>query len=219
MRAQVKIRGMRVEQGEIEDALRACKGVEGAAVRVLQHPNTHQTCIVGYLSPAGQDQASILQSCRRRLQEHMVPVTIVDMASLPCMSNGKNDHKALPDPDWEALAEGEQYVAPRDDAEHRVAAVWRDVLKAERIGVHANFFAVGGTSLLAGMIAYRAGAEFGVQASVALLLRSPTIAELAAKLSRQPAKGQGPKGIPGGVFSPEEKAAGVPLSFNQEQMV
>ena len=53
MRAQVKIRGMRVEQGEIEDALRACKGVEGAAVRVLQHPNTHQTCIVGYLNPAG----------------------------------------------------------------------------------------------------------------------------------------------------------------------
>ena len=94
-----------------------------------------------------------------------------------------------------------------------------DVLKAERIGVHANFFAVGGTSLLAGMIAYRAGAEFGVQASVALLLRSPTIAELAAKLGRQAAEGQGPKGIPGGVFSPEEKAAGVPLSFNQEQMV
>ena len=100
-----------------------------------------------------------------------------------------------------------------------MAAAWRDVLHLERVGIHANFFSVGGTSLLAGMIAFQVGAAFGVDASVALLLRHPTIAELAAKVSSKANEGQERKGIPGAAFSPEQKAEGVPLSFYQEQMV
>ncbi len=107
----------------------------------------------------------------------------------------------------------------RGEAEEKVAAAWRDVLHLERVGIHANFFSVGGTSLLAGMIAFRVGATFGIDASVALLLRHPTIAELAAKVSSQAAEGQERQGIPGASFSPEQKARGVPLSFYQEQMV
>ena len=110
-------------------------------------------------------------------------------------------------------------VHHRDEAEEKVAAAWRDVLHLERVGVHANFFSVGGTSLLAGMIAFRVGSAFGIDASVALLLRHPTIAELAAKVSSRAAQGQGRQGIPGGSYSPRQKAAGVPLSFYQEQMV
>ena len=136
---QVKVRGMRVELGEIENVLGACEGVSGAAVRVTQHPSTKQTCIVGYLSPANQDRASILTVCKKRLPEHMVPVAIVDMPSLPCLPNGKVDHKALPDPDWESIAEGEEYIAPRNDAEKKVAAAWQKVLGLERVGVHTNF--------------------------------------------------------------------------------
>lgn len=217
---QVKVRGMRVELGEIENVLNSCQGVQAAAVRVTQHPSTKQACIVGYLTPSDQDQAAAMSQCRQRLPEHMVPIAMVTLEDLPVLPNGKVDHKALPEPDWESIAEGEgEYVAPRDEAEEKVAAAWRDVLQLERVGVHANFFSVGGTSLLAGMIAFRVGAAFGVDASVALLLRHPTIAELAAKVGSKAAAGQARQGIPSGAFSPEEKAAGVPLSFYQQQMV
>ena len=198
----------------------AAKVSAAAAVRVIiPHPSTKQACIVGYLTPPDQDRAKALTACRQRLPEHMVPITLVTLNSLPVLPNGKVDHKALPEPDWDTLAEGEEYVAPRDAAEEKVAAAWQDVLQVERIGVHANFFSVGGTSLLAGMISFRVGEAFGVDASVALLLRHPTIAELAAKVGGLAVSGQGRQGIPGGTHSPEEKAAGVPLSFYQEQMV
>ena len=204
MRAQVKVRGMRVEQGEIEDVLGACKGVAGAAIRVLQHPHTQQTCIVGYLSPAGQDQASVLQVCRKRLPAHMVPIAIVDLASLPCLPSGKTDHKALPDPDWEGIAEGEEYVAPRNEVEHKVAAVWREVLGSERIGVHTNFFSAGGTSLLAGMIMSRLGASFKRNVSVALLFQHPTIADMADALVDGAAEVES---IPSAAFTTEVKVS------------
>ncbi|KAK9839969.1 hypothetical protein WJX74_001268 [Apatococcus lobatus] len=217
---QIKVRGMRVELGEIENVLNSRKGVRAAAVRVISHPSTKQACIVGYLTPSDLDKAAAMSLCRQRLPEHMIPIAMVTLEDLPVLPNGKVDHKALPEPDWEGIAEGEgEYVAPRDKSEEKVAAAWRDVLQLERIGVHANFFSAGGTSLLAGMIAFRVGAAFKVDASVALLMRHPTIAELAAKVSGQAAAGQGRQGIPGGAFSPEEKAAGVPLSFYQEQMV
>ena len=211
---------MRVELGEIENALNSCQGVRAAAVRVISHPSTKQACIVGYLTPPDQDKTAAMSLCRQRLPEHMVPIAMVALKGLPVLPNGKVDHKSLPEPDWDSIAEGEgEYVAPRSEAEEKVAAAWRDVLQLERIGVHANFFSAGGTSLLAGMIAFRVGTAFGVDASVALLLRHPTIAELAAKVNSQAAAGQGRQRIPGGAFSPDEKAVGVPLSFYQEQMV
>ena len=184
---QVKVRGMRVELGEIENVLGGCEGVSGAAVRVTQHPSTKQTCIVGYLSPAAQDQAAVLSTCNKRLPEHMVPIAIVNLDALPTLPNGKVDHKALPDPDWESLAEGEEYIAPRNAAERQVAAAWQEVLGLERIGVHTNFFSAGGTSLLAGMIAYQIGSSLKAEASVALLFQHPTIAELAEALESKEA--------------------------------
>lgn len=211
---------MRVELGEIENVLNSCQGVRAAAVRVISHPSTKQACIVGYLTPSDKDKTAAMSMCRKRLPEHMVPIAMVALMDLPVLPNGKVDHKGLPEPDWDGIAEGEgEYVAPRSEAEEKVAAAWQDVLQLERIGVHANFFSAGGTSLLAGMIAFRVGAAFGVDASVALLLRHPTIAELATKVMSQAAAGQGRQGILGGAYSPDQKAAGVPLSFYQEQMV
>ena len=105
---------MRVELGEIENVLNSCRGVRAAAVRVILHPSTQQACIVGYLTPAEQDQASALSLCRQRLPEHMVPITLVTLEELPVLPNGKVDHKSLPDPNWESIAEGEgEYIAPR----------------------------------------------------------------------------------------------------------
>ncbi|KAK9840004.1 hypothetical protein WJX74_001846 [Apatococcus lobatus] len=202
---QVKVRGMRVELGEIENVLSGCEGVTGAAVRVVQHPSTKQTCIVGYLSPALQNQTSMLSTCKKRLPEHMVPIATVDMDALPTLPNGKVDHKALPDPDWESLAEGEEYIAPRNKAEMAVAAAWRAVLGLDRIGVHTNFFSAGGTSLLAGMIAYEIGSSLKSGASVALLFKHPTIAELAEALEGENASSNGT--IPRASFSPEQKAS------------
>ena len=202
---------MRVELGEIENVLGGCEGVSGAAVRVTQHPSTKQTCIVGYLSPAAQDQAAVVSACKKRLPEHMVPIAIVDLDALPTLPNGKVDHKALPDPDWESLAEGEEYVPPRTAAEKKVAAVWKEVLGLERIGVHTNFFSAGGTSLLAGMISFRASSSFDVDASVAMLFQHPTIAELAQALEGDTAE---TNQIPSGSLSPAEKVSNLWMEYS-----
>ena len=195
---------MRVELGEIENVLSACEGVSSAAVRILQHPSTKQNCIVGYLSPASPEQAHMLNMCRKRLPEHMVPITIVGMEALPCLPNGKVDHKALPEPDWDALAAGKDSVAPRSEAEKKVAAAWRKVLGQKEIGVHTNFFSAGGTSLLAGMIAFEMGSQFEA-ASVALLFQHPTIADLAEALESGIA-GSNSRIVPA-AFTPEEKVS------------
>ena len=170
----------------------------------MQHPSTKQTCIVGYLSPAAQDQAAVLSASKKRLPEHMVPVAIVALEALPCLPNGKVDHKALPDPDWESIAEGEEFVAPRNEAEEKVAAAWREVLGLERIGVHTNFFSAGGTSLLAGTITFKIGSAFEADANVALLFQHPTIAELAEALEGDVADGSQ---IPAASFTAEEKVS------------
>ena len=202
---QVKVRGMRVELGEIENVLSACGGVHSAAARILQHPSTKQKCIVGYVCPNLPDQAHVLSSCRKRLPEHMVPITIVGMEALPCLPNGKVDHKALPGPDWEELAAGKDSVAPRSEAEKKVAAAWRKVLGQKDIGVHTNFFSAGGTSLLAGMIAFEMGSLFEADASVALLFQHPTIADMAEALESGTA-GSSSRILPA-TFTPEEKVS------------
>lgn len=193
---------MRVELGEIENVLGSCKGVDGAAVRVTQHPSTKQTCIVGYLSPAPQEKPQIMTMCKKRLPEHMVPIAIMDLDKLPTLPNGKVDHNSLPDPDWQTLAEGEEYVGPRNEAEKKVAAVWQEVLGLDKIGVHTNFFSAGGTSLLAGLISFRISSGFEADASVALLFQHPTIAELAEALEGDAAE---ISQIPPSSLSSEEK--------------
>jgi len=175
---QVKIRGQRVELGEVEAALRAVPGVRDAAAKAAGGR------LIGYLvGEAGREQ--VRTELAKTVPEHLVPSALLVLDELPLTANGKVDRKALPDPDRSQLAE-EPAVAPRTAAERRIAEVWSSVLSVSGIGVHDDFFAVGGDSIrtLTLVAALRSA---GFTASVRDVFETRTVEALAARLAAAPA--------------------------------
>ncbi|MER7109337.1 amino acid adenylation domain-containing protein [Streptomyces sp. NPDC000229] len=150
---QVKLRGYRIEPGEIETVLTADPAV-AEAVALVREDAPGDRRLVAYLVPAADADPAALAPARLRellgasLPEYMVPSAFVTLPDLPLTANGKLDRRALPAPGREAAAVGE-HVAPRTDDERAMAAVWSDILGLDRIGVHDNFFDLGGDSLRA----------------------------------------------------------------------
>ena len=169
---QVKIRGQRVELGEVESALRAVPGVQDAAAKIDANR------LIGYFVGSA-DPADVRRALTAALPEHLVPSALVELPVLPLTANGKVDRKALPAPDRAALGAGEA-VAPRTRAEARLAEVWRTVLGVDEIGVEDDFFAVGGDSIrtLTLVSAMRAN---GFPLTVRDVFAHRTIAALAAQ--------------------------------------
>ncbi|MGK6317868.1 AMP-binding enzyme, partial [Neorhizobium sp. DT-125] len=129
--SQIKLRGFRIELGEIEAALRRAPGVADAAAEVKGEGEGRH--IVGYVTGDTIDTAAVKASLEAALPSHMVPAAIVALATLPLMPNGKLDRRALPDPE---LASAAAYVAPRNETEAALAAIWQDVLGLDRVGVN-----------------------------------------------------------------------------------
>jgi len=178
---QVKIRGFRIELGEIEAALLAHPDVEQAAVVVRE--DTGERRLVGYVAMRGAVQADT-EALRRHLQhslpDHMVPSAIVLLDQLPLSANGKLDRNALPAPDWHGAGE---IIAPRNATEQALAAIWRDVLKLDRVSVNDNFFALGGDSIQSIQLVARAN-RAGLNLTARQVFEQQTIAGLAAVAGR-----------------------------------
>ncbi|MGJ6963139.1 AMP-binding protein [Streptosporangium sp. G11] len=172
---QIKIRGMRVELGEIEAALLDQPEVRAAAV-VADGER-----LIGYVV-TGDASADWRARLRVRVPEHMIPSAWVVLDALPITSNGKLDRKALPAPD-PVGADGFR-VPPRDPVEGRIAAIWEELFDVPMVGVFDDFFDLGGHSLLALRLAVRIRQEFGRELPVATVLASPTVAGLADVLRR-----------------------------------
>ncbi|MCD9120743.1 non-ribosomal peptide synthetase [Cupriavidus sp. UGS-1] len=142
---QVKIRGYRIELGEIEARLRAHASVREAVVVAHDGPSGKQ--LIGYVVPApgeAEVAAALKAYLENVLPPYMVPAQILPLTRLPVTSNGKLDHRALPEPVWEVQG----YVAASNEVEARLAQVWQEVLGVERVGVTDNFFELGGDSIL-----------------------------------------------------------------------
>ncbi|HEX2188928.1 MAG TPA: amino acid adenylation domain-containing protein, partial [Longimicrobiaceae bacterium] len=151
---QVKVRGFRIEPGEIEAALLEHPALVDAVV-VAREGGAGERRLVGYVVPeaAAEVTAAALRAhLKERLPEYMVPSAVVVLERLPLTANGKVDRRALPEPE---PATGEGYVAPRTPAEELVAGIWAEVLKVERVGATDDFFALGGHSLLATRVVSR----------------------------------------------------------------
>ncbi len=152
---QVKVRGYRIELGEIEQELRGVEGVEGAVV-VAREVEGGQKQLVGYvvIEEEAKRRASeaemvgeLRDSLRKVLPDYMVPTRIVVLEQLPLTPNGKVDRKALPAPE-EVEREKYGYVGPRNGTEQALCEVWQEVLNRDQIGIHDNFFSLGGDSIL-----------------------------------------------------------------------
>ncbi|MYR02007.1 phosphopantetheine-binding protein, partial [Streptomyces sp. SID6139] len=175
---QVKIRGLRIEPGEIENVLAGHPSVGRAAVTVV--PTAAGPALAGYAVPAegaAPDPAELRRYLRSELPDYMVPLTITVLDRLPVTANSKTDLAALPSP---APAAAERpYEAPRDDTERALAALWEQLLGADRVGVHDNFFELGGHSLLATRLLAEIRSGLGAAVTVRRFFAGPTVAELA----------------------------------------
>ena len=184
---QVKVRGFRIELGEIEAVLGAHDAI-GSCVVVTREDTPGEKRLVAYVVPIGAQAltAAQLQSfLRDRLPDHMVPSTFVALKALPLTPNGKVDRKALPAPDGQRLEMGDEYAAPRNELEQAAADTWTQVLGMDRVGIHDDFFRLGGDSIVAIQLLGRLRRRFGVHLPVQELLARPTVAQFCEFLTKR----------------------------------
>ena len=206
---QVKVRGFRIELGEVETVLQQCDLVREAVV-VVREDKGGAKQLIGYVVPDWQNvkdretkihgqlygkddlndkgdsyNSSVMQTeikswLQQRLPEYMIPALIVQLDQLPLTPNGKIDKKALPDP--ESSDPANEYVAPGNVLEEKLAEIWKEVLDVDRIGIYDNFFDLGGHSLKAIQLISRLHKRLHVKIDIGKILANPTIHTLAKVL-------------------------------------
>ncbi|MCX4388038.1 amino acid adenylation domain-containing protein [Micromonospora peucetia] len=181
---QVKVRGFRIELGEIENALAAHPAV-AAAVVAVHRAGSPDASLVAYTRPANGTVASasaLRDHLRERLPQHLVPHHYLCVDDFPYTRNGKVDRTALPAPDGSRPVTDVEYVAPRSDIEEHIATAWSEALGIERIGVHDDFFALGGHSLAMMRLTATLRSRHGYQLTFGSFVEHRTVAGLAATL-------------------------------------
>ncbi|MFL5542840.1 MAG: amino acid adenylation domain-containing protein [Longimicrobiaceae bacterium] len=209
---QVKVRGFRVEPGEAEAALRAHPAVASCAV-VARHDAGEAMLAAYVVAKEGAelpDEAELRAFLGRSLPAHAVPARIVRLAALPLTPNGKLDRRALPAP---GAAEAKAQVDPRTPVEEMVAEIWKAVLKVEKVGVYDPFFALGGDSIRAILVAARVRKAFGIAFSVEDLFAAETVAGVAGKVELVQAQAS----APAAAVAPAPRGGDLPLSFSQQR--
>ncbi len=180
---QVKVRGFRVEPGEVETVL-ARHPLVGQVAVAAQEDRTGDKCLIGYVVPAGAGQLDVRTLrgfAREHLPEYLIPSLFMIMDRLPLTPIGKLDRRALPPPGTRQNHRRSPAV-PRTRAEERVAQVWRDSLGASEVGMHDNFFDLGGDSYLALAVTARLATLFRTDLPVRTIFQFPTITELIGQL-------------------------------------
>jgi natural product biosynthesis luciferase-like monooxygenase protein len=183
---QVKVRGFRVELGEVEAALRSCPGIREAVVvaredasgnkRLLAYVVASDGAATGQADGAELSSAALRSFLQKKLPSYLLPSAFSFLEELPLTPNGKVNVRALPDPTGPESGAG--VAPPESEAEQTIAAIWREVLKLERVGVHDNFFEIGGTSLLVVQVNGRLREAFSRDVPIVEMFRHPTVSML-----------------------------------------
>ncbi|HSF41084.1 MAG TPA: amino acid adenylation domain-containing protein, partial [Thermoanaerobaculia bacterium] len=212
---QIKIRGFRVEPGEIEAALAEDPAVRQAVVVLREDAPGDQRLVAYVVWEAAGDVARLREILKSRLPAYMVPSAFVELPALPLTPSGKVDRRALPRPSAERVDEA-AFVAPRTPTEAALAAIWTDVLGVERVGVHDGFFDLGGHSLLATQVAARVREIFRVELPLAVLFRETALEALARAIDALLASEGAGEAAP--AIRPVPRDGEIPLSFSQQRL-
>ncbi|WP_165760191.1 condensation domain-containing protein, partial [Niastella populi] len=164
---QVKIRGHRIEPGEIEHALEQNKEINQAVVIVKENESGEKELVAYITSGVEQNTSELRAYLKQTVPEYMLPAYFVQLEAMPLTANGKIDKKLLPNPEGLGLTSGVEYVAPRNETEAKLVKIWEEVLERKNIGVNDDFFALGGHSLNA----IRLGNEYQKELSAKLSLK------------------------------------------------
>ncbi|GGR89683.1 hypothetical protein GCM10010252_30740 [Streptomyces aureoverticillatus] len=209
--SQVKVRGFRVEPGEVEAALTRHEAVAQALV-VARDSEEFGKQLIAYTvltdAEKGPDPAELRSLATKLLPEHMVPAAFVPLARVPLTANGKVDHNALPEPEFVGA---EPYRAPRTVQEEILAGVFAAVLGVDDVGIDDGFFELGGHSLLATKLVSRIRTVLGVEVSLRTLFAHPTVAGLAARLD-------GAAEARAALVPAADRPERLPLSFAQQRL-
>ncbi|HEX8161810.1 MAG TPA: amino acid adenylation domain-containing protein [Pyrinomonadaceae bacterium] len=213
---QIKLRGFRIEPGEIEAELSRHAALREAVVVARKERDDGDARLVAYVvagaqpPPAPDDLRSFL---RERLPEHMIPSAFVALDALPLTPNGKVDRRALPAPSREAR--GAVFAAPRTPVEMALASVWSELLKVEPVGAFDNFFELGGHSLLATQLVSRVRDEFKIELPLRRVFERPALCDLAASVGEEI---EGQRAAPCAPIRRVERGGPLPLSFAQQRL-
>jgi aspartate racemase len=183
---QVKLRGFRVELGEIESALVSHEAVHEAAVIACDKADgdKHLIAFVVPKQTPAPSESGLQDYLRDKLPAYMSPAKIIVLNTFPLTPNGKLDRQALTEFAQTSDTREQVYVAPRTPVEELLAEIWAQVLNVPRIGIHDNFFKLGGHSLLSTVLISRIREAFHVELPVLALFESPTVAELAGTIEQ-----------------------------------
>jgi len=213
---QVKVRGFRVELGEIEEALRGHPDLRDA-VAAVHGDGPAEKRIVAYVVPADPGNSPAADELRGflegRLPAYMLPAVFVPLAELPLDANGKLDRRALRDPDADQGAREEGSVAPRTPLEEAMAGIWEEV-GLPPAGIHDDFFELGGHSLLGTLVISRVMETFGVELPLQSLFANPTIATFTTRVEAALAEAK----APAPPIEPAPRDGAPPLSFAQQRL-
>ncbi len=206
---QVKIRGVRVELAEVENVLRSHESVRDVAVIDREDAiGNKYLCAYVVLDDEVESEA-LKQHAGQSLPEFMIPSAFISLDALPRNVNGKLDRKALPAPSADRV-----YVAPRNQMEDEVAAIWAGILGLERVGIHDNFFTLGGHSLLATQVISRVRLMIGVEVPLRRFFENPTVAGLSAFVQAEQQK----EVALAPCIESHERTGPLPLSFAQQRL-
>jgi amino acid adenylation domain-containing protein len=212
---QVKVRGVRVEMGEIENLLRTHPGVRDVAVIDADDAGGYKLLCAYLVLAPGTGTAEVREHLAERLPEAMVPSVFVPMPELPRTLNGKVDRRALPSLEQLRDERREGPERERTAVEAIVAGIWCEVLRLPAVGLEESFFALGGHSLLATQILARIREALGVELPLRALFEAPTVAQLAGRVEEGRASGARPPARP---IEPAPRGGDLPLSFSQQRM-
>ena len=212
---QVKVRGFRIELGEIESTLDQLPDVKQSTV-LAREDTAGDKRLVAYIIPQSSrvpTGRALRESLTASLPDYMVPGIYVTMDAFPLTPNGKIDRNAFPAPEPGRPELASEYVEPRNKSEARLAEIWSEVLRVNKIGINDNFFELGGDSLKVAQVATRIRDAFGVDIMLRLFFESPTVAGLVQAIEKSDAREL--TDLP---FRKVSRSDYIPLTFSQERV-